>query len=73
MIGNFTDNLLWKNTTALSGKSRKIKQKSIIFTNSHTIPDMKKAINKHWDILEINRDFEEVFTEPPIFEGFEKT
>ena len=26
----------------------------------------KKAINKHWDVSKINRDFDKVFTKPPI-------
>ena len=35
-------------------------------TYNRTNPGIKTAINKHWDILKINRDFEKVFTELPI-------
>ena len=38
----------------------------LILTYSHTLPDIKRAVNKHWHILKINRHYEEVFTEPPL-------
>ena len=38
----------------------------LILTYNCTLPDIKKAVNKHWDILKINRDFEHVFTGLPI-------
>lgn len=31
-----------------------------------TFPDIKKAGNKYWDVLKINKDFKELFTEPLI-------
>ena len=30
------------------------------------VPEIKEAINKHWDILIINRNFEEVFINLPV-------
>ena len=38
----------------------------LILSCNRTLSDMKRAVNKHWDILKINRDFEQVFTELPI-------
>ena len=38
----------------------------LILTYNHTLPDIKKAVDKHWDLLKINKDFEQVFTELPI-------
>ena len=38
----------------------------LILTYIRTLPDIKRAINKHWDILKINRDFDKVFAEHPI-------
>ena len=38
----------------------------LILLCNRTVSDMKRAVNKHWDILKINRDFEQVFTELPI-------
>ena len=38
----------------------------LILTYRHTLPDIKRAVNKHWHILKINRHYEEVFTEPPL-------
>ena len=35
-------------------------------TYNRSLPDIKRVVNKHWDILEINRDFEQVFTELAI-------
>ena len=37
-----------------------------ILTYNRTLPDIKRAINKHWDIFKINRDFYKVFAEHPI-------
>ena len=34
----------------------------LILTYNRTLPDVKRAVNKHWEILKINRDFEQVFT-----------
>ena len=38
----------------------------LILTYIRTLPDIKRAINKHWDILKISRDFDKVFAEHPI-------
>ena len=38
----------------------------LILTYNCTHPGIKRAINKHWDILKIGKDFEQVFTELPI-------
>ena len=38
----------------------------LILTHNRTLPDIKIAVNKHWDILKINRAFEQVFAELPI-------
>ena len=38
----------------------------LILTYNGTLPDIKRAVNKHWDILKINRDFEQLFAELPI-------
>ena len=46
-------------------KHTKSNRTSIILPYNRTLLDTKKAINKHWDILKTNRDFEEVFAEPP--------
>ena len=35
----------------------------LILTYTRTLADIKRAVNKHWDILRIKRDFEWVFTE----------
>ena len=37
----------------------------LILTSNRTLPDIKRAVNKHWDILKI-RDLEQVFTELSI-------
>ena len=39
---------------------------SLIIIYNFAPPDIKRAVNKLWDIVKINRDFEQVFTEPPI-------
>ena len=39
---------------------------SLILRYNLTLPDIKRAVNKHWDILKINRYFEQFFTEPSI-------
>ena len=39
---------------------------SLILTYNSTFPDIKRAVNKHWDILKITRDFQQVFTEFPL-------
>ena len=39
---------------------------SLILRYNRTLPDIKRAVNKHWDILKINRDFEQFFTEASI-------
>ena len=36
----------------------------LILTYNRTLPDIKRAVNKHWNILKRNRDFEQVFTKP---------
>ena len=38
----------------------------LILTYNCTHPGIKRAVNKHWDILKIGKDFEQVFTELPI-------
>ena len=38
----------------------------LILTYNCTHTGIKRAVNKHWDILEIGKDFEQVFTELPI-------
>ena len=38
----------------------------LILTHNRTLSNVKRVVNKHWDILKINRDFEQVFTELPI-------
>ena len=38
----------------------------VILTYNRILPDIKRLINKNWDIWKINRDFEEVFKELPI-------
>ena len=38
----------------------------LILTYNRTLPDIKRAVNKHQDILKINRDFEQIFAELPI-------
>ena len=38
----------------------------LILAYNRTLPDIKIAVNKHWDISKINRDFEQVFTKLPI-------
>ena len=38
----------------------------LILTYNSTHPGLKRAVNKHWDILKIRKDFEQVFTELPI-------
>ena len=38
----------------------------LILTYNGTLPDIERAVNKLWDILKINRDFEQVFAELPI-------
>ena len=35
----------------------------LILTYNITLPDVKRAVNKHRDMLKINKDFEQVFTE----------
>ena len=40
----------------------------IILSYNSTLPVIKKAINKDWDVLKINIDFGEVFTEPPMID-----
>ena len=35
----------------------------LILTYTRTLPDIKRAVCKHWDILKINRDFEQLFPE----------
>ena len=37
-----------------------------MFTYNRTLPDIKRAVNKHWGILKVNRDFEQDFTKLPI-------
>ena len=32
-----------------------------MLTYNRILPDIKRLINKHWGMLKINRDFEEVF------------
>ena len=39
---------------------------TLILPHNHALPDIKRTVNKHWNMLKINRDFEEVFTEPYI-------
>ena len=39
---------------------------SLILTYNCTFPDIKRSVNKHWDISKITRDFQPVFTEFPI-------
>ena len=39
---------------------------TLILPRNHALQDIKRAVNKHWNILKIKRDFEEVFTEPYI-------
>ena len=39
---------------------------SLILRYNRTLPDIKRAVNKHWDILKINGYFEQFFTEPSI-------
>ena len=38
----------------------------LILIYNRTLPDIKRAVNKHWDMLKINRDFEQVYTELPL-------
>ena len=38
----------------------------LILTYNGTLLDIKRAVNKHWDILKTNRDFEQLFAELPI-------
>ena len=44
----------------------KINRTPLILTYNHNLPDIKRTVNKHWDILKINRELEQVFTELPI-------
>ena len=44
----------------------KISRTPLILTYNHNLPDIKRTVNEHWDILKINRDLEQVFTELPI-------
>ena len=37
-----------------------------VLTYSHQLPNIKEAINKHWDILKINPQLETIFTDKPI-------
>ena len=45
---------------------RKSKRTLVILTYNWNLPEIKKPINKHWDIWIINRNFEEVFINLPV-------
>ena len=36
----------------------------LILTYNRTFADIKRAVNKHWDIIKISRDFREVLQKP---------
>ena len=38
----------------------------LTFTYNRTLPNVKEAVRKHWNILQINNEFKNVFPEPPI-------
>ena len=58
---NFKDIYDWKGLSTKPEKLSNIKQNS-----ANTNTDIKRAVNKHWDLLKINRDFEQSFTELSI-------
>ena len=37
-----------------------------VITYIHQLPNIKEAINKHWDILKMNPQLKTIFTEKPI-------
>ena len=38
----------------------------LVFTYNRTLPNAEKAITNNWSLLHTNRDFQDVFQEPPI-------
>ena len=38
----------------------------LTLTYNHTLPNLKEPVKKHWNILPISNEFENVFLEPPI-------
>ena len=38
----------------------------IILIHNYTLPNVKKAVKKDWDVLKINNKFKDIFAEPPL-------
>ena len=38
----------------------------LILTDNRTLPNVKEAVKKHWNISQINNEFQEIFPEPSI-------
>ena len=55
---NFKDIYDWKGLSTKPEKLSNIKENS-----ANTYTDIKRAVSKHWDLLKINRDFEQSFSE----------
>ena len=38
----------------------------LVLTYNRTLPNVKRAISNNWNLLHTNREFKDVFQEPPI-------
>ena len=56
------------NRTDLLNKSNETKSTRIpfILTYNRTLPNVKRAVNKHWSLLHVNSELKEVFKDPPM-------
>ena len=45
---------------------QQIEKIPFVVTYNQHLPNLREAINKHWDILQINSKFKEIFEEKPI-------
>ena len=39
---------------------------ALAFTYNRTLPNVKETVKKHWNILQINNKFEDLFSEPLV-------
>ena len=57
---------IWQKQERLTQNNQPKYRIALTFTYNRTLPNVKETVKKHWNILQINNKFEDLFSEPLV-------